>query len=405
MHPEAKPTFCRPAINDHIEIFIHKVEILACFLISHTVVIEMREKGKSLLLISLATLLLLSTAVVSVQSASATPKVYVDPPVITNPDLDPGENFTITIRIANVTEMWSFRVDLGWSPPVLNVSDNPGTPGFVEGVTEGAFLQAGGDTTFVASLDQAEGTLSVSGSLRSGGIWQSGDGILFSVKFTVEQYGATVLAIYYSRVQVKGPPPQYLPTPADHTNEDGFFSNLVGANFDIAVTAVACNATKTVICQTYWVVLNIEVNVTVQNQGDVSETFAVNVHLDSTLIEKRIVTLSMGASTTLTFIFTWDTTDSAKGLYAIDASTTIAPGETDVADNSLTDGTFRITMVGDVSPEFDLVDIVDIVLVAISFGTKTGDPKYNPNADIDNNGDIDIVDIVIVAIHFGETDP
>ena len=52
-----------------------------------------------------------------------------------------------------------------------------------------------------------------------------------------------------------------------------------------------------------------------------------------------------------------------------------------------------------------------MVYVAIHFGSEQGKPPppdtqpYEPNADINGDGIIDIVDIVAVAIHFGETDP
>jgi hypothetical protein len=356
----------------------------------------MREKGKSLILIYLATLFLIFAPALTVRSAE-TPKVYVEPPIIIDNTKTPGQNFTITVRIANVTEMWSFRVDLGWGFPILDVADNPGTPGNVEGVTEGSFLQTGGDTTFVANLDQSEGTLSVSCSLRSGGTWQSGNGILFSVKFTVEQIGATVLGVLYSRIQVKGPPPQYFPVPIDHDSENGFFSNVIGANYDAAITNVT--PLKTVVCQGY----PAEVNVTVQNQGNINQSFAVTVNYDLTLFGTKIAALSIGASTNLTF--TWDTTGLAKGLYTMGAEASIAPGETDTGDNSYIDGSVRVTMVGDIAAEWNLIDIVDVVTAAIVFGNQKGEPGYNPNADINGDGLIDIVDIVIIAIHFGESEP
>lgn len=49
------------------------------------------------------------------------------------------------------------------------------------------------------------------------------------------------------------------------------------------------------------------------------------------------------------------------------------------------------------------VDIVDIVIAAIAFGSKPGDPNWNPIADVNNDLDVDIVDIVIIALEFGET--
>jgi parallel beta-helix repeat protein len=50
-----------------------------------------------------------------------------------------------------------------------------------------------------------------------------------------------------------------------------------------------------------------------------------------------------------------------------------------------------------------IIDIVDIVLCAIAFGSKPGDLNWNPIVDLNKDGIVDIVDIVIIAIHFGET--
>ena len=50
-----------------------------------------------------------------------------------------------------------------------------------------------------------------------------------------------------------------------------------------------------------------------------------------------------------------------------------------------------------------IIDIVDMVIVALAFGSKPGDPNWNPYADLNQDGIIDIVDIVMIAIHFGET--
>ena len=359
-----------------------------------TVVKDMKEKGKSLLLIYLTTLLLASTAVVSVRS-SPEPNVFVDPPVIVDSDLDPGDNFTVTIRIADVTEMWSFRVDLGWGQPIVEVPDNPGTPEIVEGVTEGPFLKFGGTTYFRARLYPAKGILSVSCTLLTG-TWQSGSGILFTVKFTVGQVGVTALDIHYSTVRVKGGPPQYLPTPIDHTSEDGFFSNVLGGNYGVAITDVT--PSKTIVCQGY----SADVNVTVQNQGNVMEGFVVNAYCNSSSFGAEGVVLPIGASTTLTL--TWDTIGSAKGIYTISANASIFPNETLTGDNTYTDGTVRVNIVGDMNSD-KKVSITDIVIIALAFGSKPGDPNWNAISDVNNDGKVTITDVVIAAIHFGETDP
>ena len=146
----------------------------------------------------------------------------------------------------------------------------------------------------------------------------------------------------------------------------------------------------------------MHINVTVANEGDLPEPFIVTAYYNTTPIATQAIILAAGDSYTITF--PWNTTGFAKGSYTINATVTPVPDETDTTDNSYIDGTVRVNMVGDVTPEYGIVDIVDLVYVAIHFGAEKGDPEYEPNADINSHGIIDIVDIVIVAIHFGETD-
>lgn len=49
------------------------------------------------------------------------------------------------------------------------------------------------------------------------------------------------------------------------------------------------------------------------------------------------------------------------------------------------------------------VNILDISIVAMAFGTQEGDENYNSIADLDGNKEINIVDVSIVARDFGKT--
>jgi hypothetical protein len=66
--------------------------------------------------------------------------------------------------------------------------------------------------------------------------------------------------------------------------------------------------------------------------------------------------------------------------------------------------TFEITLLGDLNKD-GIVDITDIATAALAFGSYPGHPRWNPNADIDQDRKVDIKDIGIVAQNFGQTDP
>lgn len=59
-------------------------------------------------------------------------------------------------------------------------------------------------------------------------------------------------------------------------------------------------------------------------------------------------------------------------------------------------------IVGDINKDV-VVDVDDIITVALSFGSCPDRPDWNPIADLTEDGIVDIDDVVLVAIHFGET--
>ena len=63
---------------------------------------------------------------------------------------------------------------------------------------------------------------------------------------------------------------------------------------------------------------------------------------------------------------------------------------------------FENTLVGDVNGD-GVVDIYDVVMVAVAFGSKPGDPNWNQAADLNDDAMVDIYDVVTVSSYFGET--
>jgi len=165
---------------------------------------------------------------------------------------------------------------------------------------------------------------------------------------------------------------------------------------DVAITNVT--PSKTVVGHGH----SLNINVTAANQGGYTETFNVTVYANITSIASPTVTLSSGNSTTITF--TWNTTGFAYGNYTISAVADTVPGETDTADNTLTNGDVMVTIPGDVNGD-RIVDIFDIGGISAHWypGPPIGPLDYHPNADINDDDAVDIFDIDITSAHWGQS--
>jgi hypothetical protein len=152
---------------------------------------------------------------------------------------------------------------------------------------------------------------------------------------------------------------------------------------DITVTAVA--PSKTVVGQGY----SLNINVTLANQGDFTETFNVTVYANTPAIQTKTLTLTSGSSTTITF--TWNTTGFAKGNYTIWAYAKPVLGEIDTANNNCTDGLVTVTWLGDLDADFD-VDQFDFWHFCSAFIDYYTIHVKDPNCDFDNDCDIDQFD-------------
>jgi hypothetical protein len=154
----------------------------------------------------------------------------------------------------------------------------------------------------------------------------------------------------------------------------------------------------------------MNINVTVENQGDYTETFNVTLYVNTTTIETKQITLTSLNSTTITY--TWNTTGFVKGNYTINAYAWPVQGETDTADNTLFDGSVFMSLAGDVtggsSNPWDfipdrIVDGKDISILSRCFGLTPDKPNWNPNADINGDLCVDGKDISIASRNFGKS--
>jgi len=161
---------------------------------------------------------------------------------------------------------------------------------------------------------------------------------------------------------------------------------------DVAVLDVALS--KTVVGEGYF----MDINVTVENQGNYTETFALIIYANTTIIHTvSNTTLAVGNLTILTF--KWRPLLIAKGNYTISAEVTLAVGERDTEDNMLTGGWVLVTFPGDVNGDFRC-EGKDNAAVAKAYDTRPGDLKWNPNADINNDYRVEGKDNAVIAKYY-----
>jgi serine protease AprX len=147
---------------------------------------------------------------------------------------------------------------------------------------------------------------------------------------------------------------------------------------------------------------NVTVDVTVTNQGNYTETFNVTAYANTTTVGTIQTTLTNGSNATLTF--TWGTTSFPKGNYTLSAVAPLLPNEKKNADNPPITSWVVVTITGDIDGDFK-VGLTDLHLLAAAYGSKPGDPNWNPNADIDNSGTVNLPDLFTLSQHYGQHYP
>jgi len=63
---------------------------------------------------------------------------------------------------------------------------------------------------------------------------------------------------------------------------------------------------------------------------------------------------------------------------------------------------FTVTIFGDINGD-GIIDIMDLLIIALAYGSQPGDPHWDPDADINNDEIVDIMDAVIIGVNFGKT--
>ncbi len=153
----------------------------------------------------------------------------------------------------------------------------------------------------------------------------------------------------------------------------------------------------------YGGILHVDVNVTNDRESAVATN--ITIYANGTSVATQSVMLE-GNNATMVIVNA--TVNLANGFdlanYSISVYVWPVPGESSTADNSFDCGAVTVKLIGDVDRDND-VDVVDVVLITSIYGSKRGQPQYNPRSDLNNDGMITILDIVTCVAHYGSKYP
>jgi len=324
-----------------------------------------RKMNKRIILITLSLLLFLSSVLLTLKVRADTTTVYIDPQRTTG--LDVGETIVINVTVSDVTDlkMWEFR--LYYKSSVLNATL---PPQFDETCLLEQHPNASAKTfpwiaNFTDNYNATHGLIVASCTIYGVEDGVSGAGRLTWMEFKAVGTGDSPLDLTDLFPETPGLLVDSNYNRIPHTTIDGVVH--VGLR-DVAVTEI--DAPKSVPRDSV-----VKINVTAENQGEVSETFDVTLYHDSSPIEeKSIIDMPAGGIQILTF--TWDVSSLPIGEYTIKAIATQVPGEIDLADNT---NTFEL-----------YVGIRDIAVTnTVPSKTVTNDTIVYINVTVANHGEFE----------------
>lgn len=316
---------------------------------------------------------------IDVQSAMPIPPepvttVFVDPANITDPTLTPPKEFTVEIKLWNVTNLYGIDIQMSWNASLLNYTHHTvKIP--VEKYSDGILHEPG--MNIKDEVDREAGTYWLSYSSMYPAEPFNGSGIVFDVTFKVIGLGKCYLNIYSSDLaDADG-------WPIEHKTEDGYFDNTF---YDVAIIDVKPSTAYASPGQT------IDIFVTVKNNGTVrDETFNVSTYWGGFLIEtKPVVGLFPGAEETL--VITWTIPPELDGTEMVWANATMVERDANVENNGFEDGMLRIA-----------VGVHDVAVKAVTVPKNAVGREQSMNITITVRNEGTFPEVINVTVYLDDT--
>ncbi|MGB8779238.1 MAG: hypothetical protein WCD81_01145 [Candidatus Bathyarchaeia archaeon] len=311
----------------------------------------------------------------------------ISPSSIIDSSLVPTSTFSVNVTISNATDLNRWSMSIYYNNTMLGVANS----------VEGSFMNSVGTTTFASNTTQdfnaTNGKLMLSCNFTSGSVGASGKGTIATITFQVLANGSTPIVM--ADIQMT----DSFGRSISYTQANGFFSNIPTTTIhEVVVTDITVSS----YFSSTWVYQgrDVNINVTVSDSGGFPENATVTLYYNITAGEiagVQSVTLISGENETLLFV--WNTTGVP---ISYDNYTLTAVARIPTGSNTLSDGTMQVRILGDLDGN-GKVDMADVIVFEDAFGSYPTHPRWNPAADVNENGIVYLNDLATLLMHWGQT--
>jgi len=328
---------------------------------------------------------------------------------------DAGENFTITIDIADVYGLHAWELKLKYVPAPLYTNYSATGPPPVSLIQKGTFLSGNGlRNTYFAPPYFGPGYIQF-GELITTQDWADGSGTLVSITFIVQTWGCGNLEILdLSLLDVDS-------NPIDPTINNGTFHNdtpnagifIFRPNWEPETENIWFNCTREA-------AYKLKFNVTVWNTGTGAQTFNVAFYYNSsktwdpntlvgfTQVGSPVAVNNLAELGSQLVQFSWDPAGIRGRVYNY-TETFIARIYGMASDGFADDNlcrpplgyTVKILMGGDCNGD-GRINYKDLNILAPAYGSVSTSPNYNPRADFNGDKRVNYKDLNIMAPVYGK---
>ena len=388
---------------------------------------------KQLTVTSIIAILLIGTApFIHRSSAQATPELLIDPASIIDETLTPGETVVFHIAIADATNLYSYELKLFYKTSVLNVSSVVRPAGhFFQPVDPANQFQAKWET--LNNFNATHGRLWLGFTLLFPETGKSGSGVLADVTFNIVGVDSTPLVLAETILA------DDLGSEVAHTQSNGLFSNVGAppAPPPAFVYVDPASIADPGLTPSH----NFSVSIKVINATDLF-SFEFRLNYSATILEGLEIQEGNFLSNAGNTSILQNQTDNVLGSLLFSVGLVTPPGVTGdgtlatIVFHVIANGTTQLTLNGIVLKNSDnqvlnftkangsfsnlttkpgdinedgIVNLLDLVEAAISFGKTSADPPadpqnprgWKPEADMNQDNIINIFDLILIVLLFG----